>query len=43
MNEIVVSNKFPFSKQGFKYFIDYKDDKKFRALCKFFAEMSIYK
>ena len=27
-DEIVVSNKFPFGKQDFKYFIGYKDDKK---------------
>ena len=29
MNKIVVSNKFPFAKQDFKYFLDYKDKKKF--------------
>ena len=28
INEKVVSYKLPFGKQGFKYFIDYKDDKK---------------
>ena len=28
INEIVVSNKLPFSKQDLKYFIGYKDDKK---------------
>ena len=28
INEIVVSNKLPFNKQDFKYFIGYKDDKK---------------
>ena len=27
-DETVVSNKFPFGKQDFKYFIGYKDDKK---------------
>ena len=27
-NEIIVSNKLPLGKQDFKYFIDYKDDKK---------------
>ena len=26
VNKIVVSNKFPFGKQGFKYFIGYKDN-----------------
>ena len=28
INKIVVSNKFPFGKQDFKYFIGYKDGKK---------------
>ena len=28
INKIVVSNKIPFGKQDFKYFIGYKDDKK---------------
>ena len=26
INETVISNKLPFSKQGFKYFIGYKDN-----------------
>ena len=26
INEIVVSNKFPFGKQDFEYFIDYRDN-----------------
>ena len=43
INEIVVSNKFPFGKQDFKYFIGYKNNKEFRAFCIFFPEMSIYK
>ena len=43
INEIVVSNKFPFGKEGFKYFIGYKDNKEIRPLCIFFPEMSIYK
>ena len=30
INEIIVSNKFPFGKQDFKYFISYKDNKKIR-------------
>ena len=42
INEIVVSNKFPFGKQDFKYFIGYKDDKQIRPLCIFFPEISIY-
>ena len=28
IDKIVVSNKFPFSKNDSKYFIDYKDEKK---------------
>ena len=43
INKIVVSNKFPFSKQDFKYFIAYKDNKEIRSLCILFPEMSIYK
>ena len=42
-NEIVVSNKFAFGKQDFKYFIGYKYNKEIRSLCIFFPEMSIYK
>ena len=40
---MVVSNKFTFGKQDFKYFIDYRDNKKIRPLCIFFPEVSIYK
>ena len=43
INGIVVSNKFPFGNQDFKYFIGYKDNKEIRALCIFFPEMSIHK
>ena len=43
INQIVVSSIFPFSKQDFKYFIGYKDNKEIRPLCKIFPEMSIYK
>ena len=43
INEIVVSNKFAFGKQGFKYFIVQEHNKEIRLLCKFFPEMSIYK
>ena len=43
INEIVVSNKFPFGKQDFKYFIGFKDNKEIRPLCIFFPEMSIDK
>ena len=42
INETVVSNKFPFGKQDFKYFIVYKDNKEIRPLCIFFPEI-IYK
>ena len=30
IKKMVVSNKFPFGKQDFKYFIDYKDNKKIK-------------
>ena len=43
INEILVSNKFPFGKQDFKYFIGYRKNKEIRPLCLFFPEMSIYK
>ena len=43
INKIVVSNKFIFDKQDFKYFIGYKDNKEIRPLCIFFLEMIINK
>ena len=45
INEIVVSNKLPFSIsfQDFKCFIGHKDYKKIRPLCKFIPEVIIYK
>ena len=43
INEIVISNKFPFGKPNFKYNIGYKDNKEIRPLCILFQEMSIYK
>ena len=43
INEIVVSNKFSFVKQDFKYFIGYKYNKEIRPFCIFFPDMSIYK
>ena len=43
INNIVVSNELLFGKQGFKYFIGYKDAKKIRPLCKCRTKMSIYK
>ena len=42
INAIVLSNKLPFGKKDFKYFTGYKDDKKIRPLCIFFAKMSKY-
>ena len=35
INKIVVSNKLPFDKPDFEYFISYKDDKKIIPLCIF--------
>ena len=43
INEIVVSNKLPFGKQDFKYFIGYKDSEKIRRLCIFHSQMIICK
>ena len=43
INEIVVSNKFHFDKQDFKYSIGYKDNEEIRPLCILFSELSIYK
>ena len=42
-NKIVVSNKVSFGKKGFKYFIGYKEAKKFRPLCIFLPKMSAYR
>ena len=43
INKSVVSNKFPFGKQGFQYFIGYKDNKKIKPLCIFFPETNAYR
>ena len=43
INKIVVSNKPPFGKEGFKYFIGYTDAKEIRPLCIFFLEMRAYR
>ena len=40
---MIVSNKCPFGKQDFKYFIGYKESKKIRPLCIFSLRMIIYK
>ena len=42
INKIVVSDKLPFDKQDFIYFIGYKDNKKIRPLYKFFTKVSGY-
>ena len=39
IDRIVVSNKVPFGKNDFKYFIGYKDGKKFRPLCVMLPKM----
>ena len=43
INKIVISNRFTFGKQDFKYFIGYKDNKEIRPLCIFFLEISTHK
>ena len=40
--KIVISNKSPFGKQDFKYFIGQKDNKKLKPLCIFFPETNGY-
>ena len=42
-NICLVSNKLPFDKQDFEYFIGYKVNKKIRPLCIFIPELSIHK
>ena len=43
INKIVVSNKFPFGKQVFQYFIGYKDNIKSKPSCIFFPETNSYR
>ena len=43
INKIIVSNKFSFGKEDFKYFIAYKDNKKNKPLCIFFPETNAYR
>ena len=43
ISKAVVSNKLPFSKEDFIYFIGYKDTKKIRPLCKFCPKMYIFR
>ena len=38
-----MSNKVPFGKKGFKYFICYKDAKKNKPLCVFLPKMIAYR
>ena len=42
ISKIVISNKLPLKKHGFKYFIGYKDSGKIRPLCKFRQQMIVY-
>ena len=43
INKIMLSNKLPFGKQGFKYFIGYKDFEKIGFLYILRPQMIIYK
>ena len=43
INKIAVSNKVPFIKKDFKYFIGYKEAKKVRPLCIFFPKTGEYR
>ena len=43
INEIVVSNKLPFGKEDFRYFIGYKYDRKFWHVCIFFLREIAYR
>ena len=43
IEKVVISNKLPFGKQDFKYFIGSKYAQKFRPLCIFRPKMRIYK
>ena len=41
--KLAVFNKFPFSKENFRYFIGYKDDKEIRPLSIFFPKLEEHK
>ena len=43
IDKIVVSNKVPFGKKGFKYFIGYKHAKKIKPLCVYLPKMTAYR
>ena len=42
LDQIVISNKFKHSDDGFKYFIGYKEDEIVKPLCIIFLQMSEY-
>ena len=42
VDEIVISDKFKHSNEGFKYFIGYQDDKIVKPLCIILPQMSRY-
>ena len=43
IGKMIVSNNVPLGKKGFKYFIGYKNTKKFIPLCIFLPKMSAYR
>ena len=43
VDKTVVSNKFPFGKQDFRYFIGYKGNKKIKPFCIFFPVANAYR
>ena len=43
IDKTVVSNKVPFGKKRFKYFIEYKNAKIIKPLCIFLPKMSAYR
>ena len=40
---MMVSNKVSFGRKGFKYFLGYKDDRKFRPVRTMLPKMIVYK
>ena len=42
VDNIIISNKVPFTEKGFKWFNDYKDNAKVKQLCKILPKMSGY-
>ena len=43
IDKIVVFDKIPFGKRGFKCFISYKDTKKINTLCIFLSKLTAYR